>query len=136
VRACLHADEQLSLPDGTVVRLRTIDLDRDAAVAGADGAEMEVIDADGRMVGRLAYARVYGPRAEVALEVDDALWHRGLPHALLDVGCGRAACRGISTFLVRVRAADVRMLALLRQEFAARESRHGAYVDVEFSTAP
>jgi GNAT superfamily N-acetyltransferase len=115
--------------------LHTIDRDRDAAVAGTDGAEIEAIDADGRLVGRLAFARVYGPRAEVVLEVDDAFWHRGLPQALLDRGCGRAACRGISTFLVRVQAADVRVLALLRQEFAARESRHGTYVDVEFSTA-
>jgi GNAT superfamily N-acetyltransferase len=135
VRPRLHADEQLLLRDGTAVLLRTADSDREAAIAGADGAEMQAIDADGRTVGRLVYARVYGPRAQVALGVDDTLWHRGLPQALLERGCRRAAPLGISTFLMRVRAADVRLLALLRQEFAARESRHGAYVDVEFSTS-
>jgi GNAT superfamily N-acetyltransferase len=132
----LQADEQLPLGDGNTVRLRTIGRDRGGTVAGDEGAEIAAIDADGRTVGRLLYARVYGPRAQVELEIDDAFWHRGLPQALLARICARAACIGISTFLVRVRAADVRLLALLRQDFAARESRHGEYVDVELSTAP
>ena len=131
----LDTDEHLRLRDGTAVRLRTTGRDRDAAALGAERVEITAEDADGRMVGRVAYARVYGPRAEVALKVDDGFWHRGLPQALLERMCARAACLGISTFLARVRASDVRLLALLRHEFSARESRNGPHVDVEFPTA-
>jgi GNAT superfamily N-acetyltransferase len=123
--------EELSLHDGTAVRLHAV-----AAVPGDERAEIAAVDADGRIVGRVTYARVYGPRAEVALDVDAAFWHLGLPRALLDRSRDRAACLGISTFLARVPASDVRLLALLRHEFAASESRHGQHVDVEFSTAP
>jgi GNAT superfamily N-acetyltransferase len=130
VRSRLDAHEQLRLQDGTAVRLLAV-----AAVPGEERAELTAIDEDGRVVGRLVYARVYGPRAEVTLEVDDALWHLGLPHALLDRSCDRAARLGISTFLARVRASDLRLLALLRHEFAASESRDGQHVDVEFATA-
>lgn len=131
-----QADEQLWLRDGTAVWLRTIARDRGAAIPESERAEIEAVDADGRPAGRLTYARVYGPRAEVSLEVDDAFWHRGLSEALLDRSCRQAACLGISTFLACVRASEVRLLALLRENFAARESRNGQYVDVEFSTAP
>ena len=129
------SDEHLRLRDGTAVRLRTIGRDRDAAALGAERAEITAEDADGRTVGRVAYVRVYGPRAEVALMVDDRFWHRGLPQALLARMCARAARLGISTFLARVRASDVRLLALLRHEFSARDSPDGPHVDVEFSTA-
>jgi GNAT superfamily N-acetyltransferase len=131
----LYADEHLRLRDGTAVSLRAFGRDRDAAALDDERAEIAAEDADGRTVGRVVYARVYGPRAEVALKVDDGFWHRGLPEALLERICARAACLGISTFLVRVRASDVRLLALLRHEFGARESRDGRHVDVEFSTA-
>jgi GNAT superfamily N-acetyltransferase len=109
--------------------------------AGACGAspagdedEIAARDADGRALGRVAYRRVYGPRAVLALEVDDALWHRGLPAALLAAACDRAAAHGSSTFLVRVRAGDLRLLALLRERFAAGEVRDGGFVDVELAT--
>jgi GNAT superfamily N-acetyltransferase len=131
----LYTDGHLRLHDGTAVRLHTIGRDRDAAALGDDRVEIAAEDADGRTVGRIAYARVYGPRAEVALKVDDGFWHRGLPQALLERMCARAAGLGISTFLARVRASDVRLLALLRHEFSARESRNGPHVDVEFATA-
>jgi GNAT superfamily N-acetyltransferase len=124
-------EEQLYLRDGTVVRLRAT-----AGVVAADErAAIAARDADGRAVGGASYARVYGPRAQLELDVDDAFWHRGLPEALLASACARAAAAGISTFLARVPSSDMRLLALLRQVFAARESRDGAYVDVEFSTS-
>jgi hypothetical protein len=130
VHSRLDAHEELRLRDGTAVRLLAV-----AASPDDERAELTAIDEDGRVVGRLVYARVYGPRAVVTLEVDDALWHLGLPHALLGRSCDRAARLRISTFLARVRASDVRLLALLRHEFAASESRHGQHVDVEFPTA-
>ncbi|MDX6681412.1 MAG: hypothetical protein QOG94_1451 [Solirubrobacteraceae bacterium] len=119
------------LIDGCAVWLRAVD---DAAATPGERATLVARDADGRALGSVAYARVYGPRAELSLEVDAALWHRGLPELLVAGACASAARFGISTFLARVPAADVRLLALLRERFAARESRDGATVAVEFAT--
>jgi hypothetical protein len=102
----------------------------------AEERAIAAFDADGRSLGRVEYRRVYGPRAALTLDVEDAHWHRGLPATLLADACAQAAAEGISTFLMRARAGDVRLLALLREEFAAREVRDGAFVDVELATAP
>ncbi|MGH2941632.1 MAG: hypothetical protein ACRDLN_02490 [Solirubrobacteraceae bacterium] len=106
----------------------------DRGIVGDPGAEVVANDLDGRTVARAAYTRVYGPRAVITLDVDDPFWHRGLPETLLADLCLRAARAGISTFLARARASDVRLLAMLRREFSARESRDGQYVDIELST--
>ena len=118
------------LRDGTSIALRTVDVDR----CGEEHAAV-VAEAGGRTVGRAAYARVYGPRALLTLDVDEAFWHRGLRELLLARLCARAACAGISTFVIRARAADVRLVALLRAQFAARGTRDGAHVDLELPTA-
>jgi GNAT superfamily N-acetyltransferase len=127
--------EWMRLVDGTAVRLLAAPDRRPDSGAG-DGASLAAEDRDGRVVGRVSYRRLYGPRAALTLEVDEAFWHRGLPRVLLTDACEAAAACGISTFLVRVRASDVRLLALLREEFAARESRDGDFADVELATAP
>jgi GNAT superfamily N-acetyltransferase len=124
-----EASEPQPLRDGGAVWLRS------AATPREDGAAIAAHDSEGRSVGRAAYTRVYGPRAEVTLEVDDAFWHRGVPELLLAALCVRAAGAGISTFLARVAASDLRLLALLRAEFSARWHRDGGYVDVEFPSA-
>lgn len=129
-----HADGQLRLRDGTMVRLHAIEPGDGAAACENDRVEIAADDGQGHRVGRAAYARVYGPRANVAFEVDDAFWHRGLPEVLLGSLRVRAARRGISMLLARVSASDVRLLALLREQFAARETRDGPYVEAEFST--
>jgi GNAT superfamily N-acetyltransferase len=105
---------------------------------GASGEEPGAVvaqDLAGRRVGFGAYTPVYGPRATLELDVDASYWHRGVPELVLERLCADAARRGISTFLARVAASDVRLLALLRTEFAARETRDGAFVDVELATA-
>jgi CBS domain-containing protein len=84
---------------------------------------------DGRV-----HARVRAAGADDDL-VDDAYWHRGLPAALIARLAAAAACFGISTFLVRVGGADLRLLALLRETFAARWTVEGSIVNVEMSTA-
>jgi GNAT superfamily N-acetyltransferase len=124
------AGESLALPDGAAVRLRHAGLESPRG----EGESIIASDARGDVVGRVSYARVYGPRALVRIEVDDAYWHLGLPGALLARLCAAAAHAGISTFLVRVPASDMRLLALLRGTFAARESRDGAMVDAELQT--
>jgi GNAT superfamily N-acetyltransferase len=129
------AAKSLRLPDGTRIVLRTIDREPHAAHSGDQRATI-VAEAGGRIVGQASYERVYGPRAAAAIEVDEAFWHRGLPGALLAALGARAARLGIATFLMRVGADEVRLLALLRSDFGARQSRSGAYVELEFSVAP
>jgi hypothetical protein len=126
-----NADERLLLRDGTALWLRTMDLYHEAS---GERAGIAADIADGRTVGHVCYRRVYGLRAEMKLEVDDAYWHREVPELLLASLCVRASCTGISTFLARVPACDGRLLTFLRDEFAARESRDGPYVQIELST--
>lgn len=128
------ADQCVCLRDGTVVWLRAMDSHHAAEVADDEAAGIAADDEEGHTVGHVVYARVYGPRAQMTLQVDDAFWHRGLPEELLARLRDHAARRGISTFLVRVRASDLRLLALLRREGDSRESRESAYFDVEFAT--
>lgn len=128
------AGERVVLRDGTAIALCAIDVDRHGAFCGQEHAAI-VAEADGRTVGRAAYSRVYGPRALLTLDVDEAFWHRGVRELLLARLCARAACAGISTFVIRVRASDVRLLALLREQFAARGTRDRTHVDLELPTA-
>jgi hypothetical protein len=130
--AVTPADTPWRLLDGTALWLRTGELDGDAMPG--ERATLLAQDAAGRTLGRAAYTRLYGPRAELSLDVDATFWHRGLPELLVKAACASAARLGIATFLARVPAADVRMLALLRELFAARECCDGATVAVEFST--
>jgi GNAT superfamily N-acetyltransferase len=122
-------DERLRLYDMTAFKLRMIDLERDAV---GDRATI-VAEVDGSICGNASYVRVYGPRAVLLIDVDDAFWQHGLPGALLTALCARATRLGIATFLVRVCAADIRLLALLREEFGAHGRRDGAYVELQFS---
>jgi hypothetical protein len=110
------------------------DVDVALAACDEDGGSI-VARAAGRVAGRASYTRVYGPRAALSIEVDDAYWHRGLPGVLIDALAARAARVGIMRFLLRVPASDVRLLALLREDYATRERRDGAFVDVECDTA-
>jgi GNAT superfamily N-acetyltransferase len=123
------------LLDGTTARLSAIDLDMGPGHAFDDRVVLIADDGCGRMIGRAAFGRVYGPRAVLELEVDPALWHFGLPAILLERLCARAARAGIVALIARVPAAQVELLALLRAEFGARGTCEGAYVDVEFSTS-
>lgn len=120
---------QLVLADGSSVRLAVRGLD-----TAGEWACILAADAAGLVVGRAAYARVYGPRAELTLVVDDAYGDRGLADALLTALRARAAEHGIATLLVRVRPSDVRLLALLRRAGAVGETASGGRIDVELPT--
>jgi hypothetical protein len=117
------------LHDGTPVCFELAEWDRTAG----EGVHLSARDAGGRVVGRASYRRVYGPRAELSVSNDDAFWHRGLPALLIGSLREHAAAAGISTFLLRARASEVRLLALLSGDFAARCSRDGDLVDVELA---
>lgn len=129
------ASELRQLSDGTPVRLRSICPRAARALGEEDHAGVAADDLGGSTVGWATYTRVYGPRAEVTLRVDQSFWHRGLPEELIgDLGA-HAAHAGIATFLVSARAVDLPLLALLRAEFRSRETIDGALVRVEFPTA-
>ena len=101
--------------------------------ACAERAEIVAEDACGLVVGRAAYARVYGPRAALTLEVGEPTWQHGLPAALLGRLGARAAAGGIATFLIRVPLCDERLIALLVGDFAARIRRDASELDTEFA---
>jgi hypothetical protein len=123
-------DPRVRLRDGTPVRLR-----RGAPLPAEDGATILAEDAAGQTVGRAAYTRIYGARAEVLLTVDDAFWPRGLPRVLLIRLSAAAARVEILTFLARVPPSDARLLALLCRDFAAtRTATDDTHVPVEFAT--
>jgi GNAT superfamily N-acetyltransferase len=116
------ASEPLWLSDGTAASLQGDADARGAAMAAEIG---------GRIAGRVIYTRVYGPRAVLSLDVDQAFMHRGLPELLLRTVCRYAARDGITTFLMRLPANEIWLLARLREDFGARWRREGASVDVE-----
>jgi hypothetical protein len=129
-RAPRVAGEELRLRDGARVLLRALVHD-----LGAERAAITAADANGRIVGTAAFVRVYGPRAELTLEVDDAWWQPGLPEVLLADLCDLAALSGIATFLARVPPAEIRYRTLLIERFAARDERAGDRVDLAIATA-
>ena len=121
----------LRLGDGTRVWVQVAGLESGAMACVDERAEIVACDESGATVGRAAYARVYGPRAVLSLEIDDAYEDGGLVEHLLDELCRHGQRFGISVLLARVPASDVALLALLRERFAARETRDGRHVDVE-----
>jgi hypothetical protein len=116
------ACERLSLWDGTAATLR--------GHADGHGAAMAA-EVDGRLVGRVIYTRVYGPRAVLSLDVDEEFMQLGLTELLLAAIGELAAKDGIATFLMRLPAKEIWLLARLRADFGARWRRDGSYVDVE-----
>lgn len=124
-----HRAASVRLHDGTPVDLAL----SEPGPAIGERTELVARAASGDVVGRAAYHRVYGPRAELSVAVDDGFWHRGLPSLLIGSLRERAATGGISTFLMTARASDLRLLALLYGDFGARCTRDGAVVVIELA---
>lgn len=101
-----------------------------------DAAAVIAEDADRHVVGRAGYRRVYGPRADLTLDVPHGVRRRDLAAMLVcDLGA-RAAESGISTFLMRVRADDRALLALLHDDFGAISwNLDDGHVELELSVA-
>lgn len=123
--AAERARVALRLSDGRPAWLRA------CANRPDEHAEIVAADADGRVVGRAEYRRVYGPRAVLTLTVDDELRCPGLAGAMIAAIASIAAAAEISTLLMRVPLSDDRLLALLADEFGARCRRDVSCVDVE-----
>ena len=117
------------LRDGSALTLSVIELD-----PHGDRVAVVAEDVSGRAVGSAGYSRVYGRRAELTLDVDRRLWHRGLAETLLLTLADLAAARGIATLLVPLRGLEDRTRALLVERFGAREAPAADPVDLEIAT--
>lgn len=117
------------LPDGSAVTLRVMELDPQG-----DRVTIVAEDVYGRTVGRAGYSRVYGPRAELTLDVDRRLSHQGLAETLLLTLSDLAAARGVSTLLASLRGLEARTRSLLVERFGARAVPAADPVDLEIAT--
>lgn len=117
--------------DDAMTELRRIELARHPALP-EDERIAVVARVGGQVAGEASYQRIYGPRAVLSLDVDEAFWHLGTPQRLIAALGEQASLLGIATFLIRVRASDLRLLAMLREDFGARGRRDGGFVELQF----
>ncbi len=106
--------------------------------AGADGTDhlgILAVDRDGQILGHAARCRMDGPRAEVAVGVDEAHRHQGLATILIARLAREAEEKQIRYFVAEVLPDNHEMLAVFHDGFDA--SRHFAdgEIDIEFPTA-
>ncbi len=122
----------LRLGDGVAAWLCSLE----SASAPDEHAEVVAEDPGGRVIGRVAYRRIYGLRAELTLTVDATYWNAGLPQTLIG-SIGRvAAAGGIARFLMRIPASDERLLRMLVDDFSGRCRLDGSHADVELDALP
>lgn len=106
--------------------------------AGADGIDhlgLLAIDSHGEILGHAACVRMYGPRAEVAVEGAESCRHQGLATILITRLAREAEQKRIRYFVAEVLPENREMLAVFHDGFDA--SRHVAdgEVDIEFPTS-
>lgn len=109
-----------------------------AWATGADGRNhlgLVALDHAGRMVGHAACCRVYGHRAEVAVEIADGARHQGLATSLIAELARRAEALGIRAFIAEVLPENHEMLAVFHDGFDATQSVRAGEVDIEFPTS-
>jgi hypothetical protein len=105
-----------------------------ASADGIDHLGLVAVDAQGQILGHVACVRMYGARAEVAVEIDESCRHRGLATLLITRIAREAEEKQIRSFVAEVLPENLEMLAVFHDGFDA--SRHFAdgEVDVEFPT--
>jgi L-amino acid N-acyltransferase YncA len=106
--------------------------------AGADGTDhigVVALDPREQILAHAACVRMYGPRAEVAVEVDETHRHQGLATILITRLAREAEQQQIRHFVAEVLPDNREMLAVFSDGFDA--SRHFAdgEVDIEFPTS-
>jgi RimJ/RimL family protein N-acetyltransferase len=102
---------------------------------GCDHVGLVALDEVGRLVGHAACYRVYGRRAEVAVEISDRSRHQGVATELIAELARRAEELGIDTFIAEVLPENCDMLAVFHDGFDARQRNHDGEVDIEFPTS-
>jgi hypothetical protein len=106
-----------------------------ASADGVDHLGLVAIGSHGRILGHAVCVRMYGPRAEVAVEVAESCRHQGLATILITRLAHEAEQKQIRYFVAEVLPENHEMLAVFHHGFDA--SRHAAdgEVDIEFPTA-
>jgi len=105
--------------------------------AGADGIDhlgLVAIDSHGQILGHAACVRMYGPRAEVAIEVDETYRHQGLATLLITRLAREAEQKQIRSFVAEVLPDNHEMLAVFQDGFDASRQFADGEVDIEFPT--
>jgi L-amino acid N-acyltransferase YncA len=102
---------------------------------GRDQLGLVALNAESHVVGHAAYARMYGPRAEVAVEVADDMHHVGLGTRLVTSMAQVAEQHGIAHFVAEVLPENGEMLAVFRDGFAPIQHRESGVIEIEFPSA-
>jgi L-amino acid N-acyltransferase YncA len=106
-----------------------------ASADGTDHLGIVAIDEDGRILGHAACVRMYGARAEVAIEVDETHRHQGLATILIARLAREAEERQIRHFVAEVLPDNHEMLDVFHDGFDADCQSADGEVDIEFPTS-
>lgn len=108
-----------------------------AWAADADGRDhlgLLALDSGGEVIGHAACCRLYGPRAEVAVEVAEDHRHEGLATILIIRLAREAERAGVDRLIAEVLPQNREMLAVFHDGFAAGIHVADGQVHVEFPT--
>lgn len=105
-----------------------------ASADGIDHFGLVAFSSEDQIVGHAACVRMYGPRAEVAVEVDETWRHRGLATALIARLAREAEHKQIRSFVAEVLPENLEMLAVFHDGFDASPHVVDGEVDIEFPT--
>jgi GNAT superfamily N-acetyltransferase len=106
--------------------------------AAADGVRhigLVAVDPGGQVLAHASCVRLYGPRAEVAVEVDELHRRLGLATVLLRRLAHQAERQGIHRLIAEVLPANHEMLAVFHDEFHASGASKDGEVDLEFPSS-
>jgi GNAT superfamily N-acetyltransferase len=106
-----------------------------AAASGPDRYGLIVHDEVGTTVGHATYVKLDDERAEVAVEVADHLYGRGLGTLLIERLAQGAESHGITRFVAEVLPENRAMLDVFRDGFDAHVRFHDGTDTAEFPTA-
>jgi L-amino acid N-acyltransferase YncA len=112
---------------GTVAR-------RGALLDPSDRASLVALDEHGQIAGHAVYLRTYGPRAEVAVEVDDDPHELVLARLLITELARVATQSQIHRFVAEVLPENDAMLSVFRDAFDASTELDEGVVYVDFPT--
>jgi acetate---CoA ligase (ADP-forming) len=107
---------------------------RAASADGIDHLGLVAIGSRGEIVGHAACIRMYGPRAEVAVEIDESCRHQGLATLLITRLAREAEEKNIRHFVAEVLPENHEMLAVFHDGFDASRHLADREVDIEFPT--
>jgi GNAT superfamily N-acetyltransferase len=139
-RQALLAFMQRLSPESRRLRFFSPACDLESAAswaAGADGIDhlgLVAVNSHGQILGHAACLRMYGPRAEVAVEVGESYRHQGLATLLITRLAREAEQKQIRSFVAEVLPDNHEMLAVFQDGFDASRRFADGEVDIEFPT--